>query len=133
MTTFHAAYPSYQTTAILDELRARDYSRLDRGGHTYLDYTAGNLYAISQVERHLALLRDHVFGNPHSTNPASSLMMELIGRARAAVHRFSNASPDEWVVIFTANASHALKLVGESYPFEPGGRFLLTFDNHNSV
>jgi len=133
MTTFHAAYPSYQATAILDELRARDYSRVDRGGHTYLDYTAGSLYAISQVERHLALLRDHVFGNPHSTNPTSSLMMELIGQARAAVHRFFNASPDEWVVIFTANASQALKLVGESYPFDPGGRFLLTFDNHNSV
>jgi len=25
-----------------------------------------------------------------------------------------------------------LKLVGESYPF-PNGRYLLTFDNHNSV
>ena len=131
--TFLAAYPSYETTAILDELRTREYSRLDRGGHTYLDYTAGNLYAVSQVERHLGLLRDHVFGNPHSTNPTSSLMMELIGRTRSAVHRFFNASPDEWVVIFTANASQALKLVGESYPFGPGDRFLLTFDNHNSV
>jgi len=35
--------------------------------------------------------------------------------------------------VFTANASHALKLVGESYPFCPGDLFLLTFDNHNSV
>ena len=26
-----------------------------------------------------------------------------------------------------------MKLVGESYPFEPGDQFLLTFDNHNSV
>ena len=30
---------------------------------------------------------------------------------------FFNASPDEYVVIFTQNASGALKLVGESYPF----------------
>jgi selenocysteine lyase/cysteine desulfurase len=37
------------------------------------------------------------------------------------------------VAIFTQNASGALKLVGESYPFAPGGRYLLTFDNHNSV
>jgi selenocysteine lyase/cysteine desulfurase len=36
-------------------------------------------------------------------------------------------------VIFTGNASGALKLVGESYPFLPGGRYLLTYDNHNSV
>jgi selenocysteine lyase/cysteine desulfurase len=35
--------------------------------------------------------------------------------------------------VFTANASQALKLVGESYPFETGSTFLLTFDNHNSV
>src|SRR6266700_2970945 len=33
----------------------------------------------------------------------------------------------------TTNATGALKLVGESYPFVPGGQYLLTFDNHNSV
>ena len=60
MTTFSAAYPSYEATAALDKLRAREYARLDVGGHTYLDYTAGNLYATSQVERHIALLREHV-------------------------------------------------------------------------
>lgn len=37
------------------------------------------------------------------------------------------------MVIFTQNSTGALKLVGESYPFEPGGAYLLTFDNHNSV
>src|SRR5688572_16492621 len=122
MTTFSSAYPSYETTAVLDALRAREYSRLDRGGHTYLDYTPGYLYAISQVERQMALLRDHVFGSPPSTAPPSSLMLAVIGRARAAVHRFLVASPDEWVLIFTANAGQALKLVGESYPFGPGDR-----------
>jgi molybdenum cofactor sulfurtransferase len=40
---------------------------------------------------------------------------------------------DDYVAIFTLNASGALKLVGESFPFSPGGRFLATFDNHNSV
>jgi selenocysteine lyase/cysteine desulfurase len=36
-------------------------------------------------------------------------------------------------VIFTANASAALRLVGESYPFDARAEFLLTTDNHNSV
>lgn len=130
---FLTAYPSYEATRVLDELRAREYARLDAQSHTYLDYTAGNLYATSQVERHMALLRERVFGNPHSTNPTSSMTMQLVGQARRAVLRFFNAPPDEWVVIFTANASQALKLVGESYPFGPGDRCLLTFDNHNSV
>ncbi len=31
------------------------------------------------------------------------------------------------------NASGALKLIGEAYPFGKGCRYLLTFDNHNSV
>jgi selenocysteine lyase/cysteine desulfurase len=129
--TFSSAYPSYASTRVLDELRAKEYPALAR--HTYLDFTAGNLYATSQLTRHVELLQHHVFGNPHSTNPASTTSNEFIASARAAVLRFFGASPDDWEVVFTANASQALKLVGESYPFEAGDRFLLTFDNHNSV
>ena len=132
-TTLLNLYPSYAATRALDDLRAAEYPTLDGQGHTYLDFTAANLYAASQLERHQALLRAELFGNPHSTNPTSSSATEHIARARRAVLRFFNASPDEWTVVFTANASHSLKLIGESYPFAPGDRFLLTFDNHNSV
>ncbi len=130
---FLAAYPSYEATHAIDELRAREYACLDAQGQTYLDYTAANLYAASQLDRHVALLRGRVLGNPHSTNPTSAMTMELVARTRREVLRYFNASPDEWVVIFTTNASQALKLVGESYPFGPGDQYLLTFDNHNSV
>jgi molybdenum cofactor sulfurtransferase len=130
---FERSYPSYESTRTLDDLRAREYPSLAALGCTYLDYTAANLYATSQLERHLSLLRDHVFGNPHSTNPTSSFSTSSITRARQRVLAFFNASPDEWAVIFTTNASQALKLVGESYPFGTGSRYLLTFDNHNSV
>ena len=124
-------YPSYATTRALDELRAAEYPALN--AHTYLDYTAANVYALSQLDRHHALLRESLFGNPHSTNPASSQSAEFVERARRAVLAFFSASPDEWEVVFTANASQALKLIGESYPFARGDQFLLTFDNHNSV
>src|ERR1700687_4613595 len=66
-------------------------------------------------------------------NSTAAMTMEFVARARGEVLRFFNASPDEWAVIFTGNASQALKLVGESYPFGAGDQFLLTFDNHNSV
>src|SRR5665647_2814073 len=33
--------PSYAATTAVDDLRATDYARLDRLGHTYLDYTGG--------------------------------------------------------------------------------------------
>jgi selenocysteine lyase/cysteine desulfurase len=49
------------------------------------------------------------------------------------VLEFFDASPDEYAVIFTPNASGACRLVGESYPFRRGTRFVLLADNHNSV
>ncbi|HEX8919029.1 MAG TPA: aminotransferase class V-fold PLP-dependent enzyme [Chloroflexota bacterium] len=118
---------------VLDELRAREYARLDRHGHVYLDYTGAGLYAESQVRAHLALLSDTVFGNPHSMNPTSTATTELVERTRRAVLSYFRASPDEYEAIFTLNASGALKLVGESYPFSSGSQYLLTYDNHNSV
>ena len=120
-------------TALLDELRATDFARLDASGTVYLDYTGAGLYAESQLAEHFELLREHVFGNPHSVNPTSSATTELVERSRAAVLEFFGASPDEYVCVFTPNATGALRLVGEAYPFRAGDRFLLTFDNHNSV
>ena len=55
--------------ALLAELRRTEYGRLDAGGHVYLDYTGAGLYADSQLDEHVALLRDGVFGNPHSRQP----------------------------------------------------------------
>ena len=120
-------------TAVLDELRRADFARLDREGHVYLDYTGGGLYAQSQLREHLELLERGVFGNPHSINPTSEASTELVERARAHVLRYFGAAPDEYEAIFTPNATGALRLVGEAYPFHSGDRFLLTFDNHNSV
>jgi molybdenum cofactor sulfurtransferase len=130
---FLRKYPSYASTAEIDALRARDYGRLDRGEHIYLDYTGGGLYAESQLRAHQQLLAENVFGNPHSANPTSLFATQKVESAREHVLRFFNADPGEYDVIFTQNASGALKLVGESYPFGPGGHYLLTFDNHNSV
>ncbi len=132
-TEFLEKCPGYAETAALDRLRAEQFSRLDAQGHVYLDYTGGGLHADCQIDRHVALLKSTVFGNPHSTNPTSRDTTELVERCRRRVLSFFNASAEEYAVIFTANASHALKLVGESYPFERDDRFLLTYDNHNSV
>jgi selenocysteine lyase/cysteine desulfurase len=125
---FLQADPGFQATAIIDELRATDYRRLDARGEVYLDYTGGALYAESQLEAHHRMLRDGVFGNPHSVNPTSAAATALVERARAAVLRYFDA--DEYECVFTPNATGALRLVGEAYPFS---HFLATADNHNSV
>jgi len=129
---FLETHPAYAGTSALDELRAAEYGRLDAQGIVYLDYTGGGLHGDSQVRDHAALLGQQVFGNPHSASPSSTAMTNAVEKARAAVLEYFNAT-GEYTAVFTLNASGALKLVGESYPFEPGGRLLLTVDNHNSV
>ena len=130
--TFLEQYPTYADTASIDALRTKDYASLYRGRHVYLDYTGGGIYADSQIQQHHQLLHDHVFGNPHSSNPTSLAATQLVQSGRSSILYFYNADPAEYLAIFTSNASATLKLVGEPYPFS-NGRYLLTFDKHNSV
>ncbi|MCO6494446.1 MAG: aminotransferase class V-fold PLP-dependent enzyme [Bacteroidetes bacterium] len=112
-------------------LRKNEYARLDEHQHTYLDYTGGGLYAKSQIESHFKLLTQNILGNPHSTNPSSLLATQLVAEARQKVLDFFNAK--EYYSIFTQNASNALKIIGECYPFNTNSHFMLLADNHNSV
>lgn len=117
---------------LFEELRAKEYARLDAAEQVYLDFTGGNLYAASQLATHQKLLTENVFGNPHSTNPSSQLATKLVEETRARVLAFFNATED-YTCVFTANASAALKIVGEGYPFNSDSSFVLLSDNHNSV
>lgn len=114
-------------------LRATEYSRLDRDNQCYLDYTGGMLYPESLVRRHMDLLLNGTYGNPHSSNPTSFASTALCEKARADVLKFFNADPEEYLCIFTSNASGALRIVGESFPFVDNSQYLLLMDNHNSV
>lgn len=114
-----------------NQLRQKEYNRLDKENQVYLDYTGGNLYANSQIEQHHELLKKFTFGNPHSTNPTSKLASKLVEEARNKIIQFFNA--EDYFCVFTPNASGALKIIGECYPFDKDGHFLLLADNHNSV
>lgn len=46
---------------------------------------------------------------------------------------FFDAPSDQYTVVFTSNASGALKLVGEAFPFSTGGAYVLSEDAHNSI
>ncbi len=129
---FGERHPEYASTRELDRLRATEYGRLDAQRQVYLDYTGGSLHAESQVREHARLLGEHVYGNPHSANPSSAESTRQVERTRAAVLAYFNAAGN-YTAVFTPNASGALKLVGEAFPFAPGGRLLLSADNHNSV
>lgn len=124
-------YPELKNPSYFDVLRQMEYERLDAENHVYLDFTGGNLYSASQINRHLKFLSKQVLGNPHSFNPTSLAATQFVESARQAVLDFFNAS--DYLCIFTANASAALHIVGECYPFNNQSHLLLLSDNHNSV
>lgn len=114
-------------------LRRREFSRLDDAHHAYLDYTGSGLYGETQIRWHRDWLTARVLGNPHSENPASLAATDEVEKVKRRVLRFFDCDPDEFELVFTANATAALKLVGEAFPFGPGSRYVLSTDNHNSV
>ncbi|EJD36708.1 PLP-dependent transferase [Auricularia subglabra TFB-10046 SS5] len=131
---FYARYPAYALTTALEDLRKREYARLDRG-ETYVDWMGSAVFPDCIVRHHAQMLLDpcNVFGNTHSRSESSKLSASHAQVARAAVLRFFDADTNEYAVIFTQNASTALKLVGESYPFTTGSSLVLGVDAHNSV
>lgn len=114
-------------------LRDREFARLDARGTAYLDFTGAGLYGATQVERHVELLRGAVLGNPHSESLPSRASTAILERARRRVLESLGGDTDEHVVCFTTNATAALRLVGEAFPFVSGSHLVLSADNHNSV
>src|SRR5258708_117560 len=64
---------------------------------------------------------------------SSEMSSHFAHEARLAVLSFFDADPNEYTVIFTTNASNALRIVGESYPFSSNSHLILPLDAHNSV
>ncbi|KAK3402501.1 pyridoxal phosphate-dependent transferase [Sordaria brevicollis] len=126
-------YPEYLTTTPLDTLRSTAYSYLDAQSHTYLDYTGSGLTSSFQLAAHEARLASTLYGNPHSVNPTSEAATLAVENTRKRILQHFNADPEEYAVVFTANATGAARLVGEGYQYRRGGRLVLASDNHNSV
>lgn len=122
---------TFNSDTFFNRLRKKEYARLDETDHVYLDYTGGNIHPKCLVDMHYQFLQNAVYGNPHSSNPASLLSEKFISEAREKVLGFFNAS--DYYCVFTQNATGALQIIGECYPFSPESHFLLTADNHNSV
>jgi selenocysteine lyase/cysteine desulfurase len=118
---------------VFARLRREEFPALDRQPLVYLDYTGAALPSQSQLDAHQALVAGATLGNPHADHAPSRASTALVEAARHATLKFLDADPTEYGVCFTANASAAAKLVGESFRFGPKGVLALTADNHNSI
>lgn len=121
----------WRSEAGQEALRAAEFARI--GDAVYLDHAGATLHSERQLSDVVAQLNGNLYGNPHSQNESSTRASDGLRRAREATLRHFNTSAQQYDIIFTANATAALKLVGESFPWSDSSELAYTVQNHNSV
>ncbi|KAK5318126.1 hypothetical protein LTR93_008171 [Exophiala xenobiotica] len=116
----------------IDDIREVEYPTLSHT--TYLDHAGTTLYAKSLIKAYSEELTGNLFGNPHSASASSQLSSRRIDDVRLRVLRFFNANPDDFDVIFVANATAAIKLVGDALrDGDNGFNYRYHADSHTSL
>ncbi|ORX72068.1 PLP-dependent transferase [Linderina pennispora] len=114
----------------LDAIRHTDYPQLFSDGTlrtVYLDHAGSTLCSASHVRNHTNMLLTNIPANPHSRHESSQWTH---ARNRAGARPPSAKS---YAVVFTANATAAIKLAGELAPMDDKGIFCYTQESHTSV
>ncbi|ORY12154.1 pyridoxal phosphate-dependent transferase [Clohesyomyces aquaticus] len=116
----------------LEEFRGREYPMLQ--GTTYLDHAGTTLYAKSTIERFAQDMTSNLYGNPHSASNSSQLTTKRIENIRLRLLGFLNADPEDFDVVFVANATAGIKLVMDAFRDQESG-FWYGYhrDSHTSV
>lgn len=125
---FLAQHPGYENK-YLDAIREKYFPGFKN--RVYADWTGAAIPPSILIGLHANFLKETLMGNPHSHHLPSTEAMVCAQEARLGILQYFEADPDEYDVIFTANATGAI-LILQNYMFE-GGELLLTADNHNSV
>ncbi|KAF3386714.1 Molybdenum cofactor sulfurase [Penicillium rolfsii] len=95
----------------VDAIREKEYPLLN--DTTYLDHAGTTLYAKSMIEEFSRQMTSSLFGNPHSMSSSSQLSTQRTDNVRLRVLQFFNADPEEYDLVFVANATAAIKLVAD--------------------
>ncbi|KXT10259.1 hypothetical protein AC579_6611 [Pseudocercospora musae] len=121
----------------MDLLRLLEYPQML--GKTYLDHAGTTPWAKSLINTYAASMADTLYGNPHSEHKPSRDADDRVERTRRKALEFFNADPDDFELIFTPNATGAIKLVHDcfrDYSSDPDGRswwYGYHKDSHTSV
>ncbi|KAL2808847.1 molybdenum cofactor sulfurase [Aspergillus granulosus] len=107
-----AAYCSGYSDDV-DVIRELEYPLLK--DTTYLDHAGTTLYAKSLIDSFSRDLTTNLYGNPHSLSASSQLSSQRVDDIRLKALRFFNADPEDFDLVFVANATAAIKLVADSF------------------
>jgi molybdenum cofactor sulfurtransferase len=83
-------------------------------GATYLDHAGTTLYSKSLLEAFTKDMMGNLYGNPHSASQASQRSTHQAQDVRLQLLRFFDANPDDFDLVFVANATAGIKLVADA-------------------
>jgi molybdenum cofactor sulfurtransferase len=83
-------------------------------GATYLDHAGTTLYSKSLLEAFTKDMMGNLYGNPHSASQASQRSTQQVQDVRLQLLRFFDANPDDFDLVFVANATAGIKLVADA-------------------
>ncbi|TDZ13042.1 Molybdenum cofactor sulfurase [Colletotrichum spinosum] len=87
----------------------------------YLDHAGATLYSKSLIDRFSADLLGNLLGNPHSASTPSQYTTSRIEDVRLRLLDHFNADPEDFDLVFVANATAGIKLVSEAFRSLPNG------------
>lgn len=94
----------------VSDIRERYYPNLTN--QTYLDHAGTTIYSSLTLDKIHEALSKTLLANPHSLSSASRDTAGLVEETRCKILNIFHADPAEYDIVFTLNATHAIKIAG---------------------
>ncbi|KAL7815433.1 PLP-dependent transferase [Trichoderma aethiopicum] len=122
----------YQYNSAVEDFRDEEYPMLQDS--VYLDHAGSTLCSKSLMDAFAKEMTSVLYGNPHSGSSPSQRSSSQIDRVRIRLLDFFKADPEEYDLVFVANATAGVKLVVEGMRSLPEG-YVLAYHQacHTSV
>ncbi|RDL36767.1 uncharacterized protein BP5553_06119 [Venustampulla echinocandica] len=122
----------------VENFRDTEYPMMQ--GQIYLDHGGSTIYAKSLIDQFSKKMMSNLYGNPHSGSDPAHLSGQAVDQVREATLRFFGADPEHFDLVFTANATAAIKCVADNFrdlalASSPSGTFWYGYhkDAHTSL
>jgi molybdenum cofactor sulfurtransferase len=115
----------------IDQIREEEYPQLRN--EIYLDHTGATTFAKGAIINFHNDILNNLYGNPHSNSSSSQASSMRVEDVRKRILQYFSADEDEYTVIFTQNATAAIKMVGEMLPWSERSTYKYLRESHNSI
>lgn len=114
-------YPMLKGLSTPYSLLSSDITNTSPTDSIYLDHAGTTPYPKSLMDRFAHEMTTNLFGNPHSASASSQLSTQRIQDIRLRALQFFNADPNDFDLVFVANATAGIKLIADAMRCLPTG------------